>query len=224
MEDTNSKYEKIIDEHGKRISKIESYWHVTIVVAAILGVGGAWLGKSLQDALQNMKSLQTEISQMKMSALSDITSAKDAAILEQKDLLKTAIQDFKLTEFTAWLAQETSARKAEDSKIENYVSSLEQKLNNLSSKAITHVELFSGNRELLNQETHDKVVEANGRGTIKISTPKSTVFCSPSWVAYHHNGDASGVLPVNGVWRYYHYKHNGADRGIQAVCMEFRSD
>lgn len=63
---------KIIDELQSRVRRIETYWYVTLVVAAILGIDGAWIHTRLIALHTQSQSLLKEVDDAKATALSAI--------------------------------------------------------------------------------------------------------------------------------------------------------
>lgn len=79
---SNDVDEKKISDLEHRIRKLETYWYVTLAVAAVLGIGGGWIQSRLGELESNSRVLLQSVDRAKASALSEIEEGRDKAIAE----------------------------------------------------------------------------------------------------------------------------------------------
>jgi hypothetical protein len=72
-----------------RVRKLETYWYVTLTLAAILGIGGSWLQTRLSQLESESRQLLLSVQQAKQAAVSDIEASRNNALSATAALANT---------------------------------------------------------------------------------------------------------------------------------------
>ena len=107
----------------ERVRKLENYWYVTLALAAILGIGGAFLGNSLSDAKSQISQLNVEVADAsrgltgaKELAVREISSARTEAIASVGGSVDASLAQARERTVALWLAEERQQREVRDTK------------------------------------------------------------------------------------------------------------
>ena len=111
-----------IDATSKTVQKLENYWYITLAIAAILGLGGAFLGNSLSDAKRQIDQLKIDVATAsgdlvtkRAAALREISEAQTVAVASAASAVQNSIAATRQTTVESWLREERQLREARDS-------------------------------------------------------------------------------------------------------------
>jgi hypothetical protein len=101
VEKSQEKVEDKLSGLEIRVGKLETYWSVTLALAAILGVGGGWVGLRLSDLQAQSGALLETVDKKKVQAVSLIDEAKSRTIAEVGAAVKTQADKYVVDSFSS---------------------------------------------------------------------------------------------------------------------------
>ena len=132
MDDDIQKLIKKVDDLDNRLRKVEQHWHVTLAIAAILAVGGGFIGTTLYETTKQVAALKTDtadltktVPKLRDEALGQLDKAKLDAVATLKKSASMAVDSFRSTAFEHWLKEERATRESRQRELEVTISSLQ---------------------------------------------------------------------------------------------------
>lgn len=117
-----------IAAYDLRLRKLENYWIVTLTIAAVLGVGGSFIGYALFDSAKQIARIQGELESSKKAlestkaeAVQEIAAKEKAALANVYKAVQDALAEHKSQAVNAWLAEERQQRIARDNLQSNWI-------------------------------------------------------------------------------------------------------
>lgn len=104
-----------------RLRKLENYWIITLTIAAVLGLGGSFIGYALFDSGKQIARLQGDVENSKkaletakVDTIKELDAKEKTALTNLDKAVQDALAEYKMRTVNGWLAEERQQRIALD--------------------------------------------------------------------------------------------------------------
>ena len=117
-----------IAAYDLRLRKLENYWIITLTIAAVLGLGGSFIGYALFDSGKQIAKMQGELESSKKAletakaeAVQEIAAKEKVALANVNKAVREALAEHKSQAVNTWLTEERQQRIARDNLQSNWI-------------------------------------------------------------------------------------------------------